>query len=899
MGEVYRATDTNLKRAVAIKVLPEALACDVERLARFQREAEVLATLNHPNIAQIHGLETSDGTTALVMELVEGPTLADRIAQGAVPINEALPMAKQIAEAVEAAHEQGIIHRDLKPANIKLRPDGVVKVLDFGLAKVMEPAGATAASLSMSPTITTPVMTQAGLILGTAAYMSPEQARGKPIDKRADIWAFGALLFEMLTGRRAFEGEDVSDTLASVLKSEPDCNALPADVAPPVRTLVQRCLAKDRRLRVAHISTALFVLNESASLVSAAPVVAAEPVSVLPRLPLWRRLAVPIAALIVGGASVGAGFWLATRPGVPRVTRFSLSRTGTGALAVDAQSRDLTITPDGEHIIYKGIGTTGTQLFVRALNQLELTPLTALGQVPRGPFSSPDGRWIGFFEPGTPVTLKKVAITGGPALPLCGFDGPSRGATWGDDDSIIFATAAPSTGLQRVSSAGGEPTVLTKPDRERGESDHLWPQFLPGSQAVLFTITATTGGIDASQVAVLDLPTGTQKILMRGGSQAYYVPSGHLVYVAAGALRAVAFDLKRLEATGTAIPVLSQVATMPNGTAEFDIARDGTLVYVAGEAGARTRTLMWVDRQGREEEIQAPARPYSSPRLSPDGTRVALDIRDQENDVWVWDLASETLLRVTSDPGIDIGPVWMPNGRRLVFSSQAGGAESLVSLFWQAADGTGKAESLTGSRNAQRPSDVLADGTRVLFSENSGRAATATDVMMLTLEKDRRVQPLVQSPAADRNGVISPDGRWLAYESNDSGQFQIFVLPFPDGNGGKTQVSTTGGTDPRWARNSQELFYLAPDGALMSVPVERGPTWRARMPIKLVAGPYRTEFSYDVSPDGKRFLMIKEGSPDQAPPRIEVVQNWFEELKRLVPTKSSRRAIPTHDRSRD
>ena len=559
---------------------------------------------------------------------------------------------------------------------------------------------------------------------------------------------------------------------------------------------------------------------------------------------------------------------------------------------MDPQSRDLTITPDGTHIIYKGIGTTGTQLFVRALDQLELTPLTALGQVPRAPFSSPDGRWIGFVEPGNPVMLRKVAISGGPALPLCGLDGASRGATWGDDDSIIFATAATSTGLHRVSSDGGEPTVLTKPNRERGESDHLWPQFLPGSQAVLFTITATTGGIDASQVAVLDLPTGTQKILIRGGSQAYYVPSGHLVYVAAGTLRAVAFNLERLEATGTAIPVLSQVATLPNGTAEFDIARDGTLVYVAGGAGVTARTLVWVDRQGREEEIKAaPARPYSSPRLSPDGTRVALDIRDQENDVWVWDLARETLIRVTSDAGIDQAPVWMPDGRRLVFSSQAGGAAG-GSLFWQAADGTGKAERLTESRNFQRPSAVLADGTGVLFSEFTGVAPTAADVMMLTLEKDRRVQPLVQSPLGDRNGVISPDGRWLAYESNDSGRFQIFVRPFPDVNEGKTQVSTVGGTEPRWARNSQELFYLAPDGALMSVPVERGPTWRAGMPIKLIDAPYtrRSDISYfqtyDVSPDGKRFLMIKEGSgPDQTPPTIEVVQNWFEELKRLVPTK--------------
>jgi serine/threonine-protein kinase len=892
MGEVYRARDTKLKRHVAIKILPASFAADADRLARFQREAEVLASLNHPNIAAIYGLEDADGVKALVMELVEGEDLSQRIARGAIPIDEALPIAKQIADALEAAHEQGIVHRDLKPANIKLRPDGTVKVLDFGLAKLAH-VGATAgpSDATAAPTITSPaMMTGVGVLLGTAAYMSPEQAKGREADKRSDIWAFGCVLYEMLTGTRPFDGEDVSDTLANVLKIEPDWKALPADIAPPLRTLVQRCLAKDRRLRVADISTALFVMNESMSLVSAALV---HPVTLLPRLPLWRRLVMPAAALIVGGASVGAGVWLFTRPGVPQVTRFSLSRTGSGALTVDPQSRDLTVTPDGSHYVYRGIATngTGTQLFVRARDHVEVTPLTALGQVPRAPFSSPDGHWIGFVEVGNPVMLTKVAISGGSALPLCALDGASRGATWGDDDSIIFATAATSTGLQRVSSGGGEPTVLTKPNRERGESDHLWPQFLPGSHAVLFTITATTGGIGASQVAVLDMPTGTVKILVRGASQAYYVPSGHLVYVAAGTLRAAAFDLTRLEVTGTAVPVLSQVVTLPTGTAEFDIARDGTLVYVAGGAGART--LVWFDRQGRDEAVKgAPADFYSSPRLSPDGTRVALDIRDQQSDVWVFNFAGETLKRVTTDPGNDLAPVWMPHGDRLVFSSQAGGTAG--SLYWQAADGTGKAERLTESRNLQRPSAVLADSTRVLFSEfrgfETGLVATAADVITLTLEKDRRVEPLVQSPFVDRNGVISPDGRWLAYESDDSRQLQIVVRPYPNVNAQQTQVSTVGGTEPRWAQTSQELFYLAPDGALMSVPWERGPTWRAGIAIKLFNGPRKSDITnnqtYDVSRDGKRFLMIKEGSgADQITPSIEVVQNWTEELKRLVPTR--------------
>ncbi len=520
MGEVFRARDTKLNRDVAIKVLPDVFVHDPERLSRFRREAQLLAALNHPNIAHIHGFEDSDGIPALVMELVEGPTLADRIVQGPIPLAEALPIAKQIAEALAAAHEQGIIHRDLKPANVKVRDDATVKVLDFGLAKLIagEASGAGAGPVTQSPTVTSPAATLAGVILGTAAYMSPEQAKGRTADKRSDVWAFGAVFYEMLTGQRPFAGEDISDTLASVLKSEPDWKALPSDVAPHLRMLIERCLTKDRRHRIADISTALFVMSEAASLTSPAPLASGRIVTV-DRRALWRRLVVPIAGAIFLSAIVGTAVWLKMRPSGARVTRFVIAQTGRSALVVDSQSRDLTITPDGTHIVYKGnAGSTDTQFFVHRVDQLEPTPLGGAGRQLRAPFSSPDGRWIGFVEP-VPTMLKKVAITGGPALELCRLDSASRGATWGGDDSIIFATATPSTGLQRVSSAGGEPTVLTKPDRERGEHDHLWPQFLPGSKAVLFTITPTTGSVDASQVAVLDLSTGTHKILLRGAAR--------------------------------------------------------------------------------------------------------------------------------------------------------------------------------------------------------------------------------------------------------------------------------------------------------------------------------------------------------------------------------------------
>jgi hypothetical protein len=892
MGEVFRARDTKLNRDVALKVLPDSFASDPDRLARFTREAQTLAAINHPNIAHIHGFEDSSGVRAIVMELVDGDDLSQRIALGAIPLDEALPIAKQIAEALEAAHEQGIIHRDLKPANIKLRSDGSVKVLDFGLAKALDQGsgigGQGSGHLANSPTITTPAMTQAGMVLGTAAYMSPEQAKGRVADKRADIWAFGAVLYEMLTGRRAFAGEDLPDTLANVLKSAPEWNALPADVPSHVRMLIQRCLAKDRRDRMTDISVALFVMSE--------PSLAAEHPSTLAASHLrtsrsaWRRLVMPTAAAVVVGAAVGTGVWFATRPSTPRVTRFAHSPTGATAVAVDPVAIDLAITRDGRQIVYKGTGTNGNQFFVRALDQLEPTPLIGLG-MPKAPFLSPDGQWIGFVDIGSSVGLKKVSITGGAVLPICGLDGQSRGATWSDDGSIIFATSLHSTGLQRVSSAGGEPTVLTTPDGQGGESDHLFPQFLPGSRAVLFTITTTKGGIETSQVAVLDLRTGAQKTLLRDGSQAQFVQSGHLVYAAAGTLRAVAFDLDRLEVIGTPVPVLPQVATLPTGVAEFDISRNGTLAYISGGAGATpARTLVWVDRQGREEAIRAPARSYVAPRLSPDGTRVALEVRDQGNDIWVWDFLRETLTRVTFDPGIDWAPAWTPNGS-LVFGSQRGGGRS---LFMQAGDGSGAIERLTQSGNTQLPSAVSPDGKHVIFGE--GSVATTRDVMMLTLDKDHRVQPLVQTPFFEENGEISPDGRWLAYQSNDSGQLQISVRRFPDVNNGQWQVST--GSQPLWARNGEELFYLAPNGALMAVRVEPGATWRATAPTTVLNGQFFGSSpvpgapvlsrTYDASPDGKRFLRIKEAGvagPAAALASIVVVENWLEELKRLVPTK--------------
>ena len=879
MGEVYRARDSALARDVALKVLPAAFAADADRVARFQREAQTLAALNHPHIAQIYGLENiGSGERAIVMELVDGDDLSRRIALGPMPLDEALPIARQIAEALEAAHEQGIIHRDLKPANIKVRRDGTVKILDFGLAKAMEPTGAASSSVSASPTITTPAMTQAGMILGTAAYMSPEQARGKPADKRADIWAFGCVLYEMLTGQRAFDGEGVSETLARVIEREPEWARLPATLSPALRTYLRRCLQKDPRQRVQAIGDVRLVLEgafDTAVSQTAAPSFVVQ----------WRRAAlVGVAAIVAGGAIFGTLVWVAMRQAPPpRLSRLEVTPMGTAALSLGWNDRDLAITPDGSRLVY--IGNRSTQIFVRALDAL--APVAVYTGHPGGVFVSPDGQWIGFVE--NLGLLKKVAVTGGPAITLATIDtaGPS-GSTWGPDDTIIVATNSVTTGLQQIGATGGL-TVLTRPDREQGEADHFWPEMLPGGRAVLFTITALTGGLDAAQVAVLDLQTGVRRVLLRGGTHAHYVPGagregGHLIYAAAGTLRAVAFDLASLETRGPSVTVVSDVVTTLRGGMDAVVAGDGTLAYVSGSLEGTPRTFVWVDRQGIETPIPAPPRPYLLPALSPDGSRVAVYANDQGHDLWLWDLGRTTLTRLTFADGVDVVQVWTPDGRRLIFTSEQGGVRN---LFSQAANSTGPIERLTESPNTQYPSAVSPNGRQLIFSESTPE--TDTDVMAIELDGTLRVTPIVRTALTERNGIVSPDGRWLAYEANDSGRFEIYVRPYPDVKSGHWTVSTNGGTRPIWARSGQELVYVSPTGALMRVGVTSGPSWATTTPTLAVKEGYVTNpnwwgRSFDISPDGQRFLMIKEGGIDgtTSPPSIIVVQHWVEELKRLA-----------------
>jgi serine/threonine-protein kinase len=881
MGEVYRATDLNLVRQIAIKVLPDTFAHDPERLARFEREAKTLASLNHPNIAIIHGFDKTNGLPALVMELVEGETLADRIAQGPIPVDEGLLIAKQIAEALEAAHEQGVIHRDLKPANVKIRPDGTVKVLDFGLAKALDSA-ATPTGTSHFPTITSPAtMTGIGVLLGTAAYMSPEQARGKPVDKRADIWAFGCVLYEMLTGRRAFDGDDATEILGAVVKLEPEWAALPADLPPAVLALLQTCLAKDPHKRRVEAATALFIVDHAASLAARAET-SQGPGRAGASVPFRRAAFIAAAScLIVAAIAVAATRWL-TRPAPARIVKLAIATTPETALTINGNDRDLAITPDGSRVVY--VGNNGTELFVRRLDALE--PVSVFTGAPRGPFVSPDGLWVGFFD--NIRVLKKVAITGGPPVTIATLDGDPRGAFWTPDDAILFATAGPSTGLEQVSAAGGTTTVLTRPDGAGGEADHAWPEGVPGGRFVLFTILPLSGGLDVAQIAVLDRQTGTRSVVQKGGSHAHYIRSGHLIYAAANTLRAVVFDPATLETRGTPIPVVPDVVTTTSavgGGVDAAIATDGTLVYVQGVAAfGASRTLVWVDRDGRETPILAPPRAYVHPRISPDGDRVAASSQDQEYDIWLW--TRGTLTPFTFGPGVDSYPVWTADGKRLIFISEREG----FNLFWQAADGTGAAERLTRSRNAQAATGVSPDGAHLIFTEYS--ETTGNDVLEVELTGTHTVTALVQYRFAERNGTVSPAGRWLAYEANDSGQFEIYVRPYPDVKSGVWKVSTGGGTRPLWSPKGQELFYMSPAGAIMRVGVDGGTSWAATTPTTIVKAGIATGLSaspgrvYDVSSDGQRFLVLRPASePNAPPPQLIVVQHFDEELKRLVPTK--------------
>jgi serine/threonine protein kinase/Tol biopolymer transport system component len=869
MGEVYRARDTKLGRDVAIKVLPEAFAHDAERLSRFQREAKMLASLNHPNIATIHGLEQSDGAHYLVMELVSGHTLAERVRAGALKIEEGLTVAAQIAEALEAAHEKGVIHRDLKPANVKLTPEGRVKVLDFGLAKAF--AGDSGLDLSNAPTLAT-IGTEEGRILGTPAYMSPEQARGKPVDKRTDIWAFGCVVYELLTARQAFRGDTFSDMIAAVLEREPDWEMLPPATPVKTRDLLRRCLQKESQHRLRDIGDARIEIEEAlAAPATAEPAAAVKGIRSLG----WRALILGLGVLLLVAAIASLATWTLRRsPSSQPVSRLTITLPPGQQLAGLENGPAVALSPDGTHLAYVARQGGTQQLYLRAMDSLETKPIPGTDEAVN-PFFSPEGQWLGFFAGGK---LKKVSVSGGAAQTLGDALVP-HGASWGSQGIIAYAPSVISV-LQQMPDSGGVPQPLTR--IEKGEVAHRWPEFLPGGKELLFVASTSAFNWSNAQLAVRSAGTGERRNLLQTGMQPGYAPSGHLVYAQGGNLMAVPFDPQRLTVTGAAVPVVNGVRqSTSNGHAQYSFSGTGSLVYIPGDVQSSQSKLVWVSRNGAEQLLASPMQPYQFPRLSPDGRRVAVGISEQETQTWLYDLSRDALTRFTLEGNLNNRPVWTPDGKRIAFVSTKGGPQN---LYWQPADGSGAPERLTISEYTQTPNSWSPDGQLLAFNEIN--PTTGPDIWVLRLS-DRKAQPFLQTPFNEGAPRFSPDGRWLAYISDESGHTEIYVQPYP-GPGGKWQISTDGGTEPAWNPNGRELFYRRGD-KMMAVEIATQTGFAAGKPRMLFEGRYQlsslTASDYDVSPDGQRFLMLKPSEQEQAAPtQINVVLNWFEELKQKVPT---------------
>ncbi len=892
MGEVYEARDTILNRNVAIKVLPDSLAGDADRLSRFRREAQLLAALNHPNIAHIHGFEESNGAAALVMELVDGPTLGDRIARGVIPLNEALSIARQIADALDAAHEQGIVHRDLKPANIKVREDGIVKVLDFGLAKVLD---STASSGAQPLKARSAAETQPGLVLGTAAYMAPEQARGQVVDKRADIWSFGCVLYEMLTGNRAFAGDGTTDTLSLVLTREPDWTALPPDTPAPILKALRRCLEKTRQRRLADIADARLDIEEALS-----PSADSTAASVRGRVappPRWRSL-LPWAV----AAACGTALALVLVFGSPsRDTPPSTALRLTAELGVDAASlapgigSSIALSTDGAQIAFMAQrpSDNAPQLYVRRFEQSQAAVLPETDGA-ESPFFSPDGKWIAFFSSGK---LKKISVSGGAPIALC--DAPNgRGGSWGEDGTIVFSPDR-QMGLWRVPASGGLPEPLTTLDAH--ETTQRWPQILPGGKAVLYSSLsqADDSDFDKGNLVIQPLPTGARKVVQRGGYYGRYMPSGQLVYLHNGAIFAAAFDPVHLEVTSSPVPVVeSVISNTTGGAAMFAVSASGTLVYrPRGPAATLNRPIEWMDRSGKSTSLRPAPAHWTNLNFGPDGRTVAYDIFDgKQTDIWVNDWSRDRLTRLTTSTTHSMMPVWTPDGRRIAFASQRGekAIHTTFNLYWQRADGTGDVQRLTESTNLQLPGSWHPSGKFLAFQEER---SSGFNLMLLPIDGDetsgwRAGTPTVFLDSAfdQRQPTFSPDGRWIAYQSNQSGLFEVYVRPFP-GPGGQWQISTGGGLFPTWSRTRRELLYSTFDQRIMVAPyaVDRNafhpeeprPWPEARYAFQGVEGR-----RFDLHPDGNRLALAVLRDSETIPKldRLMIVLNLSDELRSRAAT---------------
>jgi eukaryotic-like serine/threonine-protein kinase len=882
MGEVYKARDARLNRIVAIKVLPAHLADRAELRERFEREARTIASLNHPHICTLHDIGQQEGIDYLVMEYLEGETLAQRLQKGPLPLEQVLQYAIEIADALDKAHRKGVTHRDLKPGNIMLTKAGT-KLLDFGLAKLKQEAAPANVPLSDLPTAKDPLTAQ-GSIVGTLQYMAPEQLEGKEVDARTDIFAFGAVVYEMATGKRAFEGKSQASLIAAILEREPPAMSSLQPMTPPALDRVaKKCLAKEPEKRwqaASDVCDELKWIAEGGSQVGLTRTAATRGFGALSR----RELIIGAGTLLSGVAIAGVAVWNlrpSQAPAPQPVTRTVITLPPGQQLAGLENGLAVALSPDGTRLAYVARQGGAQQLYLRAMDSLEAQPIPSTeGGV--SPFFSPDGQWVGFFASGK---LKKVSVSGGAALTL-GDAAQALGASWGAQGIIAFASTVGV--LQQVPDPGGAPQPLTR--FEKGEASQRWPEFLPGGKVVLFAVGPNALNFTNAQVAVQSVGTGQRRNLIQGATQPRYAPSGHLVYAQRGSLMAVPFDPQRLEVTGSAVPMVEGVLQSPaSGAAQYSFSASGSLVYVPGDAQSAQSRLVWVSRNGAEQPVAAPAHAYANPRLSPDGRRVAVVITEQESQTWLYDLSRETLTRFTFEGSSNTAPAWTPDGKWIAFQSNK---EGQPDLFWQLADGGGGLERLTTSEYNHVPMSWSPDGQLLGFMEIN--PATGYDIWVLRMGdpsagsvQARKAQPFLRTAFNESVPRFSPDGRWLAYISDESGRFEIYVQAYP-GPGGKWQISPEGGKEPVWNPNGRELFYRS-GGKMMAVDIATQPSFAAGKPRMLFEGQYVptpvTAPNYDVSPDGQRFLMLKPSESAQAAPtQINVVLNWFEELKQKVPT---------------
>ncbi len=873
-GHVYRARDTTLDREIAVKVLPPAFIADPSRLKQFQQEAKMLAAASHPNIAAVYAIEEFEEIRFFTQELVPGMTLADKIKSGPLDLLDTLEIARQVAAALETAHEKRLIHRDLKPANVMVQPDGRVKVLDFGLALPVDREDGDE-EYGLSDSAATISRTADSIIVGTAPYMSPDQARGKLVDRRTDVWSFGCILFECLSGERPFEGDTLLDTLSAIVRSEPNWDVLPATVPRRLRHLIQRCLRKRVSDRIQHVGDARIVLEELIADPTAGQDIFGEPggesaaPAAIPPSGSARNFA---AAALIGGLALGAAAMWALQPAAPAQKTLRMSKSLEPARLDFENSSAIAISPDGERIAYSARHEGELTLFVSALGAFDAVPIDGTAGA-MNPFFSPDGSWVGFFS--EDFQLAKVPVDGGVVVPICDVPVGNIGATWLEDDSIVFATFSTGAGLQRVAASGGEPSFVTELNLEAGETNHGWPHAVAGRNAVLFAVSR----VDGNHISVLDLATGEHRLVMEGGDQARYTNSGHLLVSQQGALLAMPFDVAAFKVTGTPAVVVEDMFGTDRNATGFDASPNGTLVYAPGAKQDLDR-FVWVDRGGAVEPLPLEPGSYGHPRIAPNGTQLVFDSpHDGGQDIWVYDTTRNIATRLTT-AGDNVLPVWSPDGRQILFASSGRGQ---TGLYWHRSDGSGESHLMAEAEGSLWPLSWQ-EQQIAYYALN---ADTGRDIWIYEAGSDgdggggAAARPFQATSFNERSPMISPDGRWVAYVSNDSGRDEVYVKGL-GGEETKYTISNGGGVEPVWGPDGSELFYRS-GRSLMVVPVIAGRTLQIGSPLSLFEGDFKQEpvagnQYYDISPDGQRFLMILEDETQRGPDKLHVIVGLGAEL---------------------